>query len=431
MVGLSGWGIRFGGWGGVAVWRGVYARHRLDISVGDISFGVVWCGLPWRREKLEVEVLRQCSLEEEGLVCFSVRSGWDLWLGAQGLRAGDEVLVSAITHPDMVRIIQEHGLLAVPVDIDPMTLAPRPWMLEAALTPRTRVVLVAHIFGGRMHLGGVAKFARERGLLLVEDCAQAFQGPERIGDPAADVCMYSFGTLKTSTALGGAVLRVRDKEVLGRMREVQASYPSQGRGVYLKKLLKVLGLVAVSRPRSYGLLGLACEQLGYDIDALMGGVLRGFPLGEPAAMFFRHLRHRPSAPLLAMLCRRLRTFDGKRLARRASTGERFARRLRMVDLHPGRHSLEKTHWLFPVIVANPEALVADLRWHGLAASQATSSIVAVEAPAGRSSPVEASLMMSGMVFLPVYPELPSQALDAMAWLVNDCAAHRVAERVAP
>ena len=103
----------------------------------------------------------------------------------------------------------------------------------------------------------------------------------------------------------------------------------------------------------------------------------------------------------------------------------------MVDLHPGRHSLERTHWLFPVIVANPEALVADLRWHGLDASQATSSIVAVEAPAGRSSPVEASLMMSGMVFLPVYPELPSQALDAMAWLVNDCAAHRVAERVAP
>jgi len=331
----------------------------------------------------------------------------------------------------MVRIIQEHGLLAVPVDIDPGTLAPRPWMLEAALTPRTRVVLVAHIFGGLMHLGGVAKFARERGLLLVEDCAQAFQGPERIGDPAADVCMYSFGTLKTSTALGGAVLRVRDKEVLGRMREVQASYPSQGRGVYLKKLLKVLGLVAVSRPRPYGLLARACAQLGYDIDSLMAGVVRGFLLREPAAMFFRQLRHRPSAPLLAMLSRRLRTFDGKRLARRASTGERFARRLRMVDLHPGRHSLERTHWLFPVIVANPEALVADLRWHGLDASQATSSIVAVEAPAGRSSPVEASLMMSGMVFLPVYPDLPSQALDAMAWLVNDCAAPRATERVVP
>jgi dTDP-4-amino-4,6-dideoxygalactose transaminase len=400
----------------------MYVRHRLDLLVEDIFFGVVSCGRQLRREKLEDEVLRQCSLEAEGLVCLSVRSGWDLWLDAQGLRAGDEVLVSAITHPDMIRIIHEHGLRAVPVDIDPETLAPRPWMLEAVLTPRTRVVLVAHLFGGRMDLGGVAKFSRDSGLLLVEDCAQAFQGPQKMGDPAADVSMYSFGTLKTSTALGGAVLRVRDREALGRMRGIQASYPSQGRGVYSKKLLKVLGLVAVSRPRPYGLLARACAQFGYDIDALVGGVVRGFPPREPAETFLRRLRHRPCAPLLAMLCRRLRTFDGKRLARRAKVGERFASRLRDVHLHPGRHSLERTHWLFPVVVADPEALVADLGRHGLDASQATSSIAAVEAPAGRSSPAEASLMMSGVVFLPVYPELPSQAFDVMAGLVNDCGA---------
>ena len=68
---------------------------------------------------------------------------------------------------------------------------------------------------------------------------------------------------------------------------------------------------------------------------------------------------------------------------------------------------------------------------GLDASQATSSIAVVEAPAGRSSPAEASLMMSGVVFLPVYPELPSQAFDVMVGLVNDCAARAAAESVAP
>jgi perosamine synthetase len=422
--------MRFGRTGSVAVWPGMYVRHRLDISVADISFGVLSCGRRLRRKKVEAEILRLCSLEEEGLVCFSVRSGWDLWLGAQGLRAGDEVLVSAITHPDMVRIIHEHSLRAVPVDIDPETLALRPWTLEAALTPSTRVVLVGHLFGGRMDLGGVARFARERGLLLVEDCAQAFQGLERMGDPAADVSMYSFGTLKTSTALGGAVLRVRDREVLGRMRGIQASYPSQGRGGYLKKLLKVLGLAAVSRPGSYRLLARECTRLGSDLDALVNSVVRGFPPREPAATFLRRLRHRPSAPLLAMLSRRLRTFDRKRLARRASTGERFARRLRVVDLHPGQRSLQRTHWLFPVVVEDPEALVASLRRRGLDASQATSGIAVVEAPAGRSSPAEASLMMSGVVFLPLYPELPSQAFDVMAGLVNDCAARVAAESVA-
>jgi len=399
----------------------------LDLSVEDISWGVLSCAWHLRREKLEAEVLRRCSVEDEGLVCFSVRSGWDLWLGAQGLRVGDEVLVSAVTHPDMVRIIRGHGLRAVPVDIDLETLAPRPWMLEAALTLRTRVILVAHLFGGRMDLGEVARFAREHGLLLVEDCAQAFQGPERMGDPGADVSMYSFGTLKTSTALGGAVLRVRDPEVLDRMREIQASYPLQGRGGYLKKLLKVLGLVAVSRPRPYGLLARACIRLGVDLDTLVNSVARAFPSREPAATFIRRLRHRPSAPLLAMLSRRLRTFDGERLARRASAGERFARRLRAVDLHPGRHSLQRTHWLFPVVVEEPGALISGLRRRGLDASRATSSITVVDAPAGRSSSVEASLMMSGIVFLPVYPELTDRAFDEMAGLVNDCAARGAAE----
>src|SRR5215208_2282291 len=370
---------------GVGVWRGMYARHRLDLSVGDILFGLVSCGRHWRREWLEGEVLRLCSLEE-GLVCFSVRSGWDLWLGTQGLRAGDEVLVSAVTHPDMVRIIRGHGLRVVPVEIDPETLAPRPWMLEVALTPRTRVVLVAHLFGGRMDLGPAARFARERGLLLVEDCAQAFQGPARVGDSAADVSMYSFGTLKTSTALGGAVLRVRNREVLGRMCGIQAPYPFQDRGGYLKKLLNVLGLVAVSRPRPYGLLAGACTRLESDLDALVNGMVRGFPPREPAATFFRRLRPRPSAPLLAMLSRRLRTFDRERLARRASSGERFASGLRVVDLHPGRHSLHRTHWLFPVVVADLEALIVGLRRHGLDTSQATSSIAVVEAPAGVRRP---------------------------------------------
>jgi hypothetical protein len=83
-----------------------------------------------------------------------------------------------------------------------------------------------------------------------------------------------------------------------------------------------------------------------------------------------------------------------------------------------------------VIVADPGALVADLRRHGLDASRATSSIAAVEAPPGRTSPAEASLMMSGVVFLPVYPALPSQAFDVMASLVNDCAARGTAEQVA-
>ena len=158
------------------------------------------------------------------LVCFSVRSGLDLLLGALDEEPGGEVIVSAVTHPDMVRLIEGHGLRAVPLDLVPSTLEPRIELLEAALSPRTRAVMVAQLFGGRFDLSPIAAFARRHGLLLIEDCAQAFRGPEDTGDPLADVSMFSFGSIKTTTAVGGAVLRVRNPDLLAAMRRLQEGW---------------------------------------------------------------------------------------------------------------------------------------------------------------------------------------------------------------
>jgi hypothetical protein len=128
-------------------------------------------------------------------------------------------------------------------------------------------------------------------------------------------------------------------------------------------------------------------------------------------VLFRRLRRRPSTPLLAVLVRRLRTFDGARLARRAAAGEWVARCLGSTVEHPGGGSSHRTHWLFPIVVPQPAVVVESLRVHGVDASRATSSIAVVEAPAGRRAPDSASRMMSGAVFLPVYPELPGGVLD--------------------
>jgi dTDP-4-amino-4,6-dideoxygalactose transaminase len=51
-------------------------------------------------------------------------------------------------------------------------------------------------------------------LLVVEDCAQAYCGTEFDGHPDADVAIFSFGPIKTATASGGGLLRVRDGELL-------------------------------------------------------------------------------------------------------------------------------------------------------------------------------------------------------------------------
>jgi len=73
-------------------------------------------------------------------VCLSVRSGFDALLAALALPAGAEVLTSALTIRDMTRIIEAHGLVPVPVDLDMRRLAVRPEDLARAATPRTRAV---------------------------------------------------------------------------------------------------------------------------------------------------------------------------------------------------------------------------------------------------------------------------------------------------
>lgn len=400
----------------------LYARHRFDISVRDILFGFRALVTARRSGEMEDHILRSCSLED-GLVCYSVRSGFDLLLGALGLPAGSEVIVSAITHPDMVRIIEHHWLRAVPVDLDPETLEPREEDLERALSSRTRAILAAHLFGGRMDLTGVSGFARRHGILLFEDCAQAFQGPREMGSPLSDVSMFSFGPIKTATALGGAIFRVRDPLVREKMRKAQASWPVRRRRAFAARLLKMLCLDLITRPVPYRLFARSCELLGWDLDTLASGAARAFPAGAKPGEgeLASRIRHRPSAPLLALLLRRLETFDGKRLNRRALIGEEAARLLPERVVHPGRRALSRTHWLFPIVVPYPERLVRSLGDAGFDASRATSNIAAVSAPTDRPdlAPERAAGMMSGAVFLPVYPELPRSELRRLIRIVEE------------
>lgn len=400
----------------------MYPRHRLDVSVRDLLFGLSACLWARRRVEFAAKISHACA--PDALACFSVRSGFDLLLGTLALPAGSEVLVSAVTHPEMVRIIEGHSLRAVPVDLDLETLSPRIESLEHTLTTRTRAVLIAHLFGGRVNLDPFARIAREHGLLLLEDCAQAFRGPRDPGYPRADVSMFSFGTIKTASAAGGALFHVRDPVLREKMRRAQEAWPAQSRRDYARKLLEVLGLILVGRPIPYRFLVGICALLGRDIDALINGLVRAFPVekkADPGDELFGRIRRRPSAPLLALLARRLESFDANRLTRRAVAGEKVARRLPAVFRHPGGSARERTHWLFPVTAPDPEALVNVLRRKGFDASRATSNIAAVGADTPGLAPEEAARMMSNVVFLPVYPELPAEALDRLIHALKEAA----------
>jgi perosamine synthetase len=382
----------------------LHARHRLDIRLRDFAYALFAC--TWARgpESLTVRLEATWSPSGQGLACRSVRSGFHLLLDALDLPTGGEVLVSAVTHPDMVRILEAHGLVTVPVDLDVATLAPSVDLAQRLVTSRTQAVLIAHLFGGRVDMAPWAEFARSHRLLLWEDCAQAFTSPSDSGDPAAAVSMYSFGALKTCTAIGGAMLKVKDPAVLGRMRAIQLRWPVQPRSAYAFNALKFLAFTVATRPLVYGLLARIHRVLGRDFDRLVNGSVRAFRSGA----LLPQLEVQPCGPLLATLAFRLKTFDDARLRRRRESGEWLACHLPTHLDIPGGQMRNRTHWLLPVLTSQPDQLISACRGAGFDAARGASSVSTVVAPAARpeSEPVKARRMMACLVFLPAYPELP-------------------------
>ena len=254
----------------------MWARKRLDVGWSDLGYGLLRACRPADRWAAQRRVERAWSGSADALACLSVRSGFDLLLGALALPPGSEVLVSAITIPHMVEIIEHHGLVPIPVDLDADRLAPRLDRMRRAVTPATRAVVVAHLFGSRIPLEPILALAEAHGLRVIEDCAQAFAGTEYQGHPRADASMFSFGPIKKATALGGAVLAVRDARLLQRMRIRQASYPVQSKGAYVRRLLKYGALMACSSRVSFSVLMRALRMMGRDPDRAINGSVRGF-----------------------------------------------------------------------------------------------------------------------------------------------------------
>lgn len=329
--------------------------------------------------------------DPDGLVCLSVRSAFDLLLTVLDVRPGDEIVFSGITHPDMPRIAEAHGATVVAADLNLETLA----VAELPVTARTRAIVVAHLFGARVPLEPL----RRDGVLLVEDCAQSLLDAGAARTAAADVSLYSFGTIKTATALGGAIVRTRDPALRRRMHDAQAAWPLQRERSYRSRLAKTALLRLASHPVVYGWVSATV-----DVDRLARRAVRGF--GDDV---LTAVRRRPSEPLLALLERRLRRFDPRRLERRRAIGERLA----AAAGSPGLRAPVRTHWVVPVCVADRDAFVARLRAGGFDATPATSGIAAV------SAAPRAARFMREVVFVPCYPELADDEVARLAGTLRE------------
>lgn len=97
----------------------------------------------------------------------------ELALRALGVGSGAEVIVPAWTFMATAVVVLQVGASPVFVDIDPETLCIDPAAIEAAVTDRTRAVIPVHLAGHPCDVDRIAEIARKRGLLVIEDAAQA------------------------------------------------------------------------------------------------------------------------------------------------------------------------------------------------------------------------------------------------------------------
>ncbi len=287
-------------------------RGTLDIGWLDLLFGAWSCLQQKPQENAQMGVESAWSKNMDCLACLSVRSGLDALLQALNFPHGSEVLVSVITIREMVDILEHHGLTAVPIDLELKTLSLSEKDLNNEVRPQTKAILIAHLFGSRMEMEGIVRVAQKHGLFLIEDCAQAYVGSSYRGHPDSDASLFSFGPIKTSTALGGGLLQFRNLPLGEKIRRIQSAYPQQPWPVFFRKVCWFTLLKFLSFPFIYSIFVKMTKLVGSNHDEVLTRATRGFSDSN----LIGQIRKQPCVPLLRLLERRIGQDNSKTIARR-------------------------------------------------------------------------------------------------------------------
>lgn len=201
--------------------RAAYHRLRseIDAAVADTLEGG-WYILGEQVRAFEEEFAAYLSRES----VVSVASGTDavlLALRACGVGPGDEVITVSHTAVATVAAIELCGAIPRLVDIESETLTMDPQGFRAAITPHTKAVVPVHLYGCPARMDDILVIAREHGLVVVEDCAQAHGAryAGRMVGTMGDAAAFSFYPTKNLGAMGdGGAVATSRVDVAERLR---------------------------------------------------------------------------------------------------------------------------------------------------------------------------------------------------------------------
>lgn len=154
-----------------------------------------------------------------------------LALEALGIGSGDEVIIPTLTYVASVNTIIQAGATPVFVDSLERTWQIDPEDVKRKITPKTKAVMVVHLYGLPCDMDAITTICAEHGLLLIEDCAEAF-GTRYKGQHVGtfgDAATFSFFGNKTITTGEGGMVVTRSKEVMDRAYHLKNQGVSQTR----------------------------------------------------------------------------------------------------------------------------------------------------------------------------------------------------------
>jgi dTDP-4-amino-4,6-dideoxygalactose transaminase len=154
------------------------------------------------------------------VACSSGTAALHLAVAAVDPEPGDEIITSPISDMGTVFPILMQNAVPVFADVDPVTGNLTPETVAAAITPRTKAVIVVHLFGKPARVRELRELCDEHGILLIEDCAQAYLAPVRdtyVGRIGHIGC-FSLQQTKHITAGDGGLAITDDARHARRMR---------------------------------------------------------------------------------------------------------------------------------------------------------------------------------------------------------------------
>ncbi len=179
-----------------------------------------WYILGKEVEAFESEFATYCKTKH----CIGVANGLDalhLIVRAYGIGQGDEVIVPANTYIATWLAVTHAGATPVPIEPVESTYNIDPFRIEAAITPKTKAIMVVHLYGQPADMDPINALAGKHGLKVIEDCAQA-HGARYKGRSAGglgDAAGFSFYPGKNLGAFGdGGAVTTNDPELAERIR---------------------------------------------------------------------------------------------------------------------------------------------------------------------------------------------------------------------